>query len=329
MHHCSNHRSDPHERPDLRRQNLLGTARPAGGGHTRPDDAPRRGGTLADVRRVQEPGRARGRGAAGHGRRRGHAGHLGPAYPHRDRAHELRSQPAGRGAEPDHPRLPPPRGRVLRPADAGRAGIASRGVVGVRLRGHGRRDRRGARPRGPGAERLRRPSRRRPGRLAAHPGARRRRGQSALDVLHLGNHLRSQGREAHRRVADSRRSRAGPCAGRERRRRGLDRLPLRPYRRTRVHGHDVGRRVRRRSRGALRPGGRSLGLRPPRRDHGRRLDRLLPDVPRGGPQVSPVRRPSRHARAAGAVGRGRPPSRPRSTSGRRSRWVCQWPTDTA
>ena len=125
-----------------------------------------------------------------------------------------------------------------------------------------------------------------------------------------GHHVGPEGRAAHRRDPDRRWPGPGRRAAHDGRRRRVDRVPVRPHRRPRLPGHDADRRDAGGDRRGVhpRPGHRALPS--PRRDHGRRRHRVLPDVP--GRPAQAARRAD-HPHAARPVGRRRAACRPSCT----------------
>ena len=192
----------------------------------------------ADLRRISRPGPGGGRRAGGRGVHEGTGRLLAAPHPDRHGGPVDGPEPAGRGAEPDHPPLPRAEvGFALRQTGARRSSSspASGGAPTTSALAHRALDGSPARrpeivvvddglPEGD------------PATLPPPPAGRRRRRPGPLDLLHLGQHGRPQGRPPHR--PDPHRRRLGPGRGPRHvaRRRRVDRLPLRPHRRSRLPG---------------------------------------------------------------------------------------------
>ena len=150
--------------------------------------------------------------------------------------------------------------------------IAEGALAGADTRAHHPDDRRG-------------PARGRPGRAAAAAGGNGARGRpDPLDLLHVRIDRRPQGCAAHRPDAHRRRLGSRPCPRHGSRRRGLDRLPVRPHRRPRLSGHHAVHGFPGHPRGGLLGSRRAPGLPPARRHHGRGEHRLLRGLPRRATQ---------------------------------------------
>ena len=166
---------------------------------------------------VPRRGRARGRRPGRARRGRGRCRVLGAPDLARVAGPGRRAVPARRGAEPDHPHLPRPRGRLLHRARPARR------CCSCRARGATSTSRRwaiaspGRRPR-PAGRRVRpRAARRRSGQaLPPRPAAARQPGRRSgqLALLHVGHHRRPEGRAAHRRRSHRHRPRDGRPARR-------------------------------------------------------------------------------------------------------------------
>ena len=265
-------------------------------------DGRRRGRPRDDLRRVPRPGGDRGsRAGAGARDRAGRRHHL--AAPDLARVHDpgRGDRAARRRAEPGAADLPPAGGRLLRPP--GRVEAARRAVElrHLRLRRHGRRDRR-------------RPRRRRghdlgplAARRAIRPRCRRRRRRATRCAGCSTRRAPRPTRRAPSTPTDHHRRRRGhePAPRRHRRRPQRAGLPLHPRRRHHLavhqpddrHGQHPLRGVR------ARPGG--LGAESPGR-HARRFGHRLPPGLPGGATAPATRRSSRSSRTSRAAGRPSP-----------------------
>ena len=143
-----------------------------------------------------------------------------------------RTLPSRRGAEPDAPDLPLPRGLVHREADQLQAVDHAVDLEQVRLPGSRRAGRRRERRHahaGRGSLQSRGRSRDPP--AAARAPRRSRAGSRAVDLLHVGNDGRSQGRTAHRPIGARRRDRVRREDARRGRRHRARRVPVHTHRR--------------------------------------------------------------------------------------------------